>query len=125
MSRASGLKAVAVVLVRLINSPATRSDHPGVVVEDFLIAATMNDKPKLRDTFFSTSPSVKEAEASASQSNEPPQKANMGQILEDGFKAEMKGCKTGCLILWHIGTTLILLFILIVALGTIYHVIFG
>lgn len=35
MSRALGLKAVAVVFTRLINSPATRSAFPGVVEEVF------------------------------------------------------------------------------------------
>lgn len=46
-------------------------------------------------------------------------------MLEDGFKADMKGLKLGCLIFWHAGGILLLLLILFIALGTIYQLIFG
>ncbi|WP_395738312.1 hypothetical protein [Prosthecobacter sp.] len=90
MSRASGLKAVAVVLVRLINSPATRSDHPGAVAEiDFLPLKQMdNTQP----------PALPEAPTQTREA--APSKPPVTK------KDEILGC--GCLIIVALGVMMLL-----------------
>lgn len=90
MSRASGLKAVAVVLVRLINSPATRSDYPGAVAEiDFLPLKHMdNTQP----------PALPEAPTQTPEA--APSKPPVTK------KDEILGC--GCLIIVALGVMLLL-----------------
>lgn len=90
MSRASGLKAVAVVLVRLINSPATRSDYPGAVAEiDFLPLKHMdNTQPP-------AAPEAPTQTPEAAPSKPPVTK-----------KDEVLGC--GCLIIVALGLVMFL-----------------
>jgi len=118
-----GLKAVAVVYTRLLNSPVARSDFPGAAAESFSSAAEMNDKPKLRDKFFSSPTPPREARPASPNIGEQPKKESLEQILEDGFKADMRRLKMGCLLVWHIGGLLVLLFVLIVSLMALYDAI--
>lgn len=86
----------------------------------------MDNSPRLRDKFYSAAPHGNLSGKSAPQNSaKQPPKESLEKVLEDGFKAEMKGLKMGCLILWHVGGILFLLLILFIALGTIYQIIFG
>lgn len=50
-------------------------------------------------------------------------KSTPGQILEEGFKDDLKSVKTGCLAFYHIGCLVIILIVIVISLGGIWQAI--